>query len=148
MIKCKLAGVDGCPKNKECCCFECDEFGKCSSACGEEDPSKCDDAIIDGSTELEVFQNKYLAAMKAVAAVSAQKKALEEKEKEMKSDLLAAMEKFGIKSVDNDVVKITYVASSNGRKIDSANLKKEMPKIYEQFSTPTFKDAYLTIKVK
>lgn len=97
MIKCKLAGVEGgCPKNKETCCHECDEFGKCSSACGEEDPSKCDDAIFEGSTELEVFQSKSAAIIKSISDIVTAKKALEDQEKTMKEKLQQAMEQYGV----------------------------------------------------
>ena len=77
MIKCKLAEVDGgCSENKGCCCFECAEQENCGSACEKMNLATCDDAVFEGSTELEVFQLKAAAIIKAVADPETAKKAL------------------------------------------------------------------------
>lgn len=149
MIKCKLAGVEGgCPKNKETCCHECDEFGKCSSACGEEDPSKCDDAIFEGSTELEVFQSKSAAIIKSISDIVTAKKALEDQEKTMKEKLQQAMEQYGVKSFDAGAVKMTYIEASTRNSIDSAKLKKNHPDIAAECAKSSPVKAYVKVEVK
>lgn len=149
MIKCKLAQVDGnCPKGKDICCHECEELKTCSSACGETDPSKCDEAIFEGSTELEVFQNKAAATIKAISDIVTAKKDLEEKEKVMKEKLQAAMEQHGVKSFDNEVIKITYVAESVRNSVDSAKLKKNYPDIAAECNKASAVKAFVKIELK
>ena len=148
MIKCKLATVDGgCPKKKEICCHECEEFGNCSSACGEEDPSKCNDAIFEGTTDLEVFESKAAMVIKSISDIVTQKKDLEEKEKVMKEQLQIAMEQYGIKQFDADAIKITYVAKSVRNSIDSAKLKKKYPDIAAECNKASNVKAFVKIEV-
>lgn len=44
-------------------------------------------------------------------------------EDELKSDVLQAMEKYGIKKVDNEVFSITYKAPSEQKRLDTEALK-------------------------
>ncbi len=149
MIKCKLAQVDGnCPKKKEICCHKCEDFGTCSSACGEEDPAKCEDAIFEGSTELEVFQSKAAATIKAITDIVNAKKNLEEQEKNMKEQLQKAMEAHGIKSFDNESIKVTYMAESVRNSVDSAKLKKKYPDIAAECNKSSNVKAFVKIEVK
>lgn len=149
MIKCKLAGVDGgCPKNKECCCFECTEHEKCSSACGETDPAKCEDAVFEGSTDLEVFQSKAAAVIQAIKDIATAKKDMEEKEKQMKEQLQKAMEQYGVKSFDAGTVKMTYIEASTRNSIDSAKLKKKYPDIAAECAKTSSVKAYVKVEVK
>ena len=149
MIKCKLAQVDGnCPKKKEICCHKCEDFETCSSACGEEDPAKCEDAIFEGSTELEVFQSKAAATIKAITDIVNAKKNLEEQEKNMKEQLQKAMEAHGIKSFDNESIKVTYMAESVRNSVDSAKLKKKYPDIAAECNKASAVKAFVKIEVK
>lgn len=145
MIKCKNAG---CPNGKDICCHECEELKTCSSACGEEDPAKCDDAIFEGSNELEVFQSKAAATIKAIADIVTAKKDLEEKEKVMKEQLQKAMEQYGIKAFDNEVIKVTYMAESVRNSVDSAKLKKKYPDIAAECNKSSNVKAFVKIEVK
>ena len=43
-IKCK---AKGCPHEYDCCCFECDEFKECESACNLK-PETCNQSEIEG----------------------------------------------------------------------------------------------------
>lgn len=149
MIKCKLAQTDGnCPKKKDICCHECDELKTCSSACGEEDPNKCDDAIFEGSTELEVFESKAAVVIKTISDIVTQKKSLEEQEKVMKEQLQKSMEQYGIKSFDADAIKITYIAESVRNSVDSAKLKKKYPDIAAECNKSSNVKAFVKIEVK
>lgn len=149
MIKCKLAQVDGnCPKGKDICCQECEDLKTCSSACGEEDPAKCDDAVFEGSTELEVFQNKAVTVIKAITDIVTAKKNLEEQEKSMKEQLQKAMEAHGIKSFDNEVIKVTYMAESVRNQVDSAKLKKKYPDIAAECNKSSNVKAFVKVEIK
>jgi len=149
MIKCKLAQLDGnCPKKKEICCHKCEDFGTCSSACGEEDPGKCEDAVFEGSTEMEVFQSKASTVIKAIADIATQKKALEDQDKIMREQLEKVMGECGIKSFENDLVKITYVEPTTRESIDSAKLKKELPDVAAKYTKTSNVKGSVRISVK
>jgi len=149
MTKCKLATVDGnCPRKKEICCFECEELKTCSSACGEEGPTKCNDAIFQGSNGLEVFQSKAAATIKAISDLVTAKKDLEQKEKVMKEQLQKAMEQYGIKTFANEVIKVTYMAESVRNSVDSAKLKKNYPDIAAECNKSSSVKAFVKVEVK
>ena len=68
-----------------------------------------------------------------IKTIEEQKKAAEEQAKELRATLMEAMEKNGVKTFENDRIKLTYVAPSTRQSVDSAKLKKEHPAIYEQY---------------
>ena len=72
----------------------------------------------------------------------------ENQEKKVKDKLREAMEAHGIKSIDNQLVKITYVAPTTAISIDSAKLKKRYPAIAEECSKSSPKAGYIKIEVK
>ena len=83
--------------------------------------------------ELQVFEEKYLAVMKNLADMSIQKKRLEEAEKKVKGQLEKVMDEYGIKSVDNQFLKIIRVAGSAGKQtIDLDKMQKEEPELYDE----------------
>ena len=83
--------------------------------------------------ELQVFEEKYLAVMKNLADATIQKKRLEEQEKKFKSQLEKVMDEYGIKSIDNQFLKIIRVAGSEGKQtIDLDKMKKEEPELYDE----------------
>lgn len=145
MIKCKNGG---CPKNKDICCKECDELTTCETPCGEEDPAKCEDAEFEGSNELEVFQSKAATVIKAIADIATQKKALEDQDKIMREQLEKVMGECGIKSFENDLVKITYVEPTTRESIDSAKLKKELPDVAAKYTKTSNVKGSVRISVK
>lgn len=143
MIKCK----NKCPLGKfEGCCKDCPEQ-KCEDACPS-DPATCGDSTYEGSTDLEVFQAKQAAIIKTITGIVTQKKALEDQEKTLKEKLQQAMEQHGVKSFDNDVLKITYVAESVRSSVDSAKLKKNYPDIAAECSKSSPVKAFVKVEVK
>jgi len=58
------------------------------------------------------------------------------------------MSKHGIKRVDNDLMRITYVAPTTSTGVDSAKLKATYPHIYTECSKTTSKKGYVKITVK
>ena len=99
--------------------------------------------------QLDVDQcEKLLAIQNELKSLKAKKEFLEEQEAEFKKFLTAKMEETGIKQIDNDYFKITYVEPGTRETIDSKRLKKEMPEIAAQFLTSTEVKASVGITLK
>lgn len=144
MLKCKIAMKQNLPCQK--CCFFCDEKESCDSCCGE-----MEDVCVEQTgetTELEVMKSTVPEVLQVITDITVQKKNLEEQEKLMKSKLLEAMEKNGIKSFENDKVKFLYIAPTTRTSIDSAKLKKELPDVAEKYSETSNVSASVRITVK
>ena len=115
-------------------------------------------ALLNGSPftqeELQVFENQYLAVFQNLAEVTKQKKALEDQEKKVKSQLEKLMDEYGIKSLDNQFIKITRVAANPGKQtIDLDKLLKKEPDLHAELladypKTTGAKAGYVTFKVK
>lgn len=145
MIKCKQA-MNGSECGKTCCCLECEERETCADVCTELSPD-CEDAFNE-ETAVATMQTEAAAIIKAVADLTLKKKEIEEQEKEMRVQLVAAMEKYGVKSFENDDVKFTYVAPTTRTSIDSAKLKKDLPDVAEKYSKTSKVSASVKITVK
>lgn len=146
MIKCKQAIEFGSNCGKMCCCLECEEKESCKEVCTNIS-SKCKDAFGEENT-LVAMQSEAAAIIKAVADLTLQKKKIEEQEKEMRVQLMAAMEKYGVKSFENEDVKFTYVAATTRTTIDSTKLKKDLPDIAAKYSKTSNVSASVKITVK
>ena len=103
--ECPLKKYDG------CCSGGCPHAEGCSDKC-ELDPQACEDAIFEGA-ELEVFQNKSAAVIEKICSLVRQKAEIEAAEKEMREQLLAAMEAHSVTKFDCDNIKFTYVQASS-----------------------------------
>lgn len=144
MIKCKNA----CPLGKfDGCCHSCSNFTDCEEACGEK-PDSCGESTFDEVTGLLLFKKSQLATLNAIASLTAHKKAIEEQEKQMKAVLLEAMEKYGVKKFESDVLNLTYVAPTTSTGVDSAKLKKKFPDVYAECSKASSKAGYVKITLK
>lgn len=77
-----------------------------------------------------------------------QKKEAEERAKELRAMILDEMEKQGVKTFDNDRIRLTYVAPQTRSTIDSARLKKDHPEIAEKYQKQTSVKASLKITLK
>ena len=62
---------------------------------------------------------------------------LKEKVDKIKETLYGTMEKEGVKTVDRNKLKITYVAPSTRVSVDSKKLQKEEPEIYKKYVKTT-----------
>ena len=62
---------------------------------------------------------------------------MKEKVDKVKETLYSTMEKEGIKTVDRNKLKITYVAPSTRVSVDSKKLQKEEPEIYKKYVKTT-----------
>lgn len=77
-----------------------------------------------------------------------QKKKAEEKAKALREVLLSEMEKQGVKTHENDRIRITYKAPYERSTIDSARLKKDLPEIAEKYTNKSMTKASLIITLK
>lgn len=151
MIKCKVASVAEC--GRVICCATCDLKLTCEEVCptvkedGITDPlQECDEAEELGEV---VDLNKQVPnVIKAISDICVQKKKLEEQEKAMKESLQKAMEQYGVKKFENEVISVTYVASTVRNSIDSAKLKKELPDIAKKYNKKSKVSASVRITVK
>ena len=146
MVKC---ASDGCPENgKNICCWDCGAKGSCENAC-DYNPDICGFAeqIEQEETSLTQFVQQHMAVFKAIRDVVIQKKAAEEQEKALKDQLKAAMEAHGIKAVDNEILKITYVPATVSNGIDTAMIKRKYPTVAAECVKATPKSSYIKIEV-
>lgn len=145
MIKCKQA-MENSACGKVCCCLECEEKHTCKDVCSELSPD-CEDAFTE-ETALATMQKEAGAVIEKIANLSVQKKQIEDQEKEMRKQLVAAMEKYGVKSLKNDLVEIVYVAPTTRTTIDSKALKNDLPDVAAKYSKTSNVSASVKITVK
>ena len=98
------------------------------------------------TTEAVLIQLKDASAM--VGELKAQLKLAEETEKALKQYLIAEMEKGALKSLENEEVKVIYVAPSERESIDKDKLKEKYPAIYEEYRKVSPVAASVRIKIK
>lgn len=128
------------------CCFHCPEKETCSMPCSKH-PDTCGFSKT-AETDLAAFETRYMVVFEEIKRIVKSKKAMEAREKELKDKLREAMEAHGIKIVDNELVKITYIAPTTAVSIDTAKLKKRYPAIAEECSKSSPKAGYIKIEVK
>ena len=150
MIKC----VNECPEKRfEGCCFGgCPHADQCGEKC-EHEPLTCGDSIInadgaDEETALATFKETQIAVLKDIAGLVTAKKDLEAKEADLKVKLQAAMEAYGIKKFESDILNITYVAATTAETVDSVKLKKKFPDIAAQCMKKADRKAYVKVTLK
>ncbi len=146
MIKCKQALNGGAACGKEICCLECEKKEGCEDVCTYL-KADCEDAIQEENA-LSALKNDKADVIKAVASLAIQKKVIEEQEKAMRVQLVAAMEKYGVKSLDTPDVKITYIAPTTRTSIDSTKLKKDLPGVAAKYSKTSNVSASVKIEVR
>lgn len=145
MIKCKEA-LEGSACGKVCCCLECEERKGCKYVCTELS-TDCEDAF-EEETALATMQTEAAVIIKSISNLVLQKKQIEDQEKEMRIQLMGAMEKYGVKSFENEAVKFTYIAATTRTTIDSKALKKDLPDVAAKYSKTSSVSASVKITVK
>ena len=144
MVRCK----DGnCKDYGDICCSNCVEREYCESSCMD-NPNGCGQSVTDNPQELTLFQSKAIAIMHEIAELDRQKKLLEVKDKAVRQELQEAMDKYGVKKFENDILKVTYVEPTTRTTIDSTRLKKELPAIAEKYTKTTVVKGSVRIEVK
>jgi len=83
------------------------------------------------SNEL-AFSDKYIATLQRYADLETTIKELEDTKKKVRKEIQEAMEYYGIRSFDNDILKLTLVAPSVSTTIDTSALRISDPDTYER----------------
>lgn len=98
------------------------------------------------------FAKEFDGPLRALAAMEDEAKELEQRRKDAKAELCKAMEANGIKWVDTEYVRITYVEPSVSIGVDWKGFKFEDPKRYEKiakkYNKETKRSAYIKITTK
>lgn len=133
------------------CCASCTAMGDCESVCAST-PFDCGKStkveVPDEETACTLFQQEQLTVIQSMISLLDQKKAIEAREKAMKDQLKAAMERYNIKAFKTDEISIAYVAETVAVSIDSAKVKKKYPQVFEECQKSSKRSAYVKITVK
>lgn len=81
--------------------------------------------------DITLFNNNYLATMQKYADLERTIKELTETKEKVRADIQKAMEEYNIRSIDNDIVKLTIVAPSVTTTIDTKAIRLTDPDTYE-----------------
>jgi hypothetical protein len=147
-IRCKVVETAECPHELEICCGTCGFRGNCGNACPIcHDPEGCPNADII-TDELTAFKSAVPETIKKITTLIKLKKQMDEQEKQLKEQLVKAMETYGIKVFENDLIKMTYVAPTTRSTIDSTRLKKEHPDIVAEYSKVSDVSASVRVTLK
>ena len=132
------------------CCFYCDRKDSCEEMCGDAKDGlaqKCPEAFSE-ETALLTMKKDAAAVIKKIVALTIQKKQIEDQEKEMRAQLMKAMEQYGVKKFESDSVTFTYTAPTVRNSIDSTKLKKELPDVAAKYMKTSNVSASVKIEVK
>jgi vacuolar-type H+-ATPase subunit I/STV1 len=111
------------------------------------DHQNCPDAKVV-EEELLQFQSSVPDAIRQITDLIKLKKQLDDQEKKLKATLTNAMERHGVKSFENDLIKMTYVAPTTRSTIDSTRLKKDHPALAEQYTKVSDVSASVRVSLK
>lgn len=78
------------------------------------------------------FNDKYTATMQRYADLENTIKELEDTKKKVRAEIQEAMEFYGIRSFENDILKLTLVAPSVSTTIDTSALRINDPDTYDK----------------
>lgn len=96
--------------------------------------------LVDGTMTEEVT--------KQIVDIETQIAVLKAKQDEIKVAIKDAMKKAGILKVENESLSISYIAPSTQERLDTKELKKDLPDIYDTYCTISEKADYIKIKIK
>jgi hypothetical protein len=111
----------------------------------------CWDNTLAGITfkvAVPTLPKETLPVLKQLQALEIQSKSIEEQQKKLKEDLLQAMETYGVKKWDNDIMTITYTAPTTRSAVDSKKLKEELPDIFSKYIKTSNVKSSIRIKLK
>ena len=148
-VLCRGSAVETCPKNLNICCYTCEDRKTCDASCVAEvdDYETCNKAeVITG--ELTQFESAAPEAIQQITNIVVTMKQLEKQEKTLKEQLVKAMETYGVKSFENDHIKMTYVAPTTRSAIDTTRLKKDHPDLVKEYTKVSNVSASVRITVK
>lgn len=103
-------------------------------------------------TQSVMVSEKALAELAEVESliktIEEQKKEAQARSESLRAAIMTAMKENAILSLNNDRMKITYVAPYSRTSVDSARLKKDRPEIYSEYQKSTTVKESLKITIK
>ena len=101
-------------------------------------------------SEIVKYEDGHLSqdTLTSIKIIEEQLKWWGDLQKQYKQELLSAMELFNVKSIDNDVMKITYIESSEVVTLDQNKLKTEHEGVYLQCQKVSQRNSSLRINIK
>ncbi|ASR40284.1 hypothetical protein [Ligilactobacillus agilis] len=102
--------------------------------------------------ELTEFEQANLVLMTKLAQSEQLVREVKEMQESYKRELKDAMEKYNIKSIDNDLVKVTVVPESESTTVDLKTFREKEPDEYDgllaDYPKVVKRSSYVRIKVK
>jgi len=101
-------------------------------------------------SEIVKYEDGHLSqdTLTSIKVIEEQLKWWGDLQKQYKQELLSAMELFNVKSIDNDVMKITYIEQSEVVTLDQDKLKTEHEGVYLQCQKVSQRNSSLRINIK
>ena len=113
------------------CCYACENQETCGNVCGKaNDYKNCEDLEV---TDIVSLEEKVPKVIESITNLMIQKKQLEKQEELVRKALQDAMERYNVKSFENEAIKVTYIAPTQRVSVDTTKLKKEHPEIAEAY---------------
>lgn len=134
-----------------------EEEGLCPSNFGlneiecNDDCKKCYDNALVGiefKAELPSLPKEKLVILNKLADLEIKAKEIKEQQAKLKANLLEAMENYGVKKWDNEIMTVTYTAPTVRSTVDSKKLLKEYPEIYSEVIKTSKVASSVRIKLK
>lgn len=145
-VICKLGGAS-CPKGLDICCVHCDDRANCTNYCDLHTREQCDDMQVIPDA-LTPFETAVPDTIHKITSLMRLKKEMDEQERQLKQKLLEAMEAYGIKSFENEELKLLYVAPTSRSTLDTTKLKKDHPDLAEAYTRTSTVSASVRVTVK
>lgn len=104
----------------------------------------------ENNTALTEFlqSEQAIAVMEQVRDLKLEIETLQNQESAIRESLVNLMDQYGVKSFENDILRVTYKEASLREGIDLKKLRNENPDIYEKYKKFTPVKASVIIKVK
>lgn len=134
-----------------------EEEGLCPSNFGlneiecENDCKKCYDNALVGiefKAEVPSLPEEKLVILTKLADLEIKAKEIKEQQTKLKTNLLEAMETYGVKKWDNEIMTVTYTEPTTRNTVDSAKLKKELPDVFSKYIKTSKVASSIRIKLK
>lgn len=108
-----------------------------------------DETVYGTSTQLDAsLMEKAMTFEKAIAAIDAEKKRLDEGYKAIKAQIMEAMLNNGVKSYKTDNLTITVKSAYERTTVDSKKLQEKFPEVYEACAKKSKVAESLSITIK
>lgn len=69
-----------------------------------------------------------------IVSLEKQAKEIKRQQENMKTEILDAMQKYGVLKIENEMLKIAYISEHDAEKFDSKKFKEENPDVYDMYA--------------